>query len=326
MRFWKNGTPIFINIPSFRNMENKRGANSIKSWIKAFRLRTLPLALSSTITGSLIAVSKGNYKIQVIVLASITTLLLQVLSNLANDYGDAVKGVDNENRTGPARTVLSGEISAGEMKRAVIIAAIVSLISGMFLLYVSFGNHIKAALLFFAIGIGAIIAAIKYTVGKSAYGYHKAGDLFVFIFFGITGVAGIYYMNTLSISFDIFLPAISIGLFSVGVLNLNNMRDMDNDRISGKNTIASQLGWSKAKVYHYTLILTGWVSAFAFLFINYKSPYNFLFILTLPLFIKDLVAISKIKRKEALDPFLKKLAISTFLFSLLLGVGFVVSG
>jgi 1,4-dihydroxy-2-naphthoate octaprenyltransferase len=305
-------------------MDNNTQTSSLKSWIKAFRLRTLPLALSSTITGSFIAVANGNYKIPVITLALLTTLLLQILSNLANDYGDAVKGTDNENRKGPSRTVQSGEISKNRMKNAVIITALLSLISGLFLLYFSLGNRFETAIFFFAVGVGAIIAAVKYTVGKKAYGYRKLGDLFVFVFFGITGVVGTYYLNTLTVTFDIFLPAISIGLFSVGVLNLNNMRDMDNDVLSGKNTIASQLGWPNAKKYHYILIIAGWTTAFIFLAINYKSPYNLLFIITLPLFLKDLAGISKIKEKETLDPFLKKLAISTFLFSLLLGVGFII--
>ncbi len=304
-------------------MEEKTGRNSLKSWIKAVRLRTLPLALSSTVTGSLIAVSEGIYKTTVIGFALLTTLLLQILSNLANDYGDAVKGTDNENRTGPARTVQSGEITPKQMKNAVIATAILSLISGLFLLYFSLGNRLNTALLFFATGIAAIIAAVKYTVGKSAYGYRMLGDLFVFIFFGIAGVAGTYYLNTLSVSLEIFLPAIAIGLFSTGVLNLNNMRDMDNDKLSGKNTIAAHFGWPEAKYYHYVLIISGWVAAFVFVLVSYKSYYNLLFLITLPLFVKDLIAIAKTKRKEDLDPFLKKLALSTFLFSVLLGAGFV---
>ncbi len=297
---------------------------TLKIWVKELRLRTLPLALSSVITGSFLAAINGNYRWTVVVLALLTTLFLQILSNLANDYGDAVKGTDNQNRTGPIRSIQSGEISKKAMKNAVIITALFSLITGVLLLYFSLGNHIITALLFFVIGIAAIMAAIKYTVGVKAYGYHRLGDIFVFVFFGLAGVVGTYYLNTFSLSYDIFLPAISIGLFSVGVLNLNNMRDMDNDVRSGKNTIASHFGWPNAKIYHFIIIILGWLSSLFYVLINYHSWVNFLFILVLPFFINDLISIFKIKNKIYLDVYLKKLAISTFLFSILFGLGFII--
>ena len=303
--------------------ENGINGSPLRNWIEAFRLRTLPLAFSSTLMGGLMAIANNSYRWLVILLALLTTLFLQILSNLANDYGDSIKGTDNQNRVGPLRSVQSGNITQRAMKSAVILLAILSFSSGIVLLYFSLGNRLVIALLFFVAGIAAIIAAIKYTVGTKAYGYHRLGDIFVFLFFGLTGVLGTYYLNALTMPVDMLLPAISIGLFSVGVLNLNNMRDIDNDRASGKNTIASSLGYPRARRYHLLIIVTGWVAATAYLFFHYTRPVNLLFYFTLPLFIKDVFFLFKTKNKAHLDPFLKKLAISTFLFSLLFGLSFI---
>ena len=291
------------------------------SWIKAFRLRTLPLAMASIILGSFLAVYDGAYNWAVIILSMTTTLFLQILSNLANDYGDSQKGTDNKQRVGPERTVQSGEILPRQMKTAVIVFAVLSLISGILLLYISFGDDIGKALFFLLIGIGAIMAAIKYTIGKKAYGYSGFGDLFVFIFFGLVGVVGTYYLNTRFFRWDILLPAISVGFFSVGVLNLNTMRDISNDIISGKHTVASRFGIARAKLYHEFLIHGGGTAATIFVVLNYSSPWNLLYMLLMPVFLFDLIRINKINEKARFDPFLKRLAISILLFSILFGIG-----
>jgi len=291
------------------------------SWIKAFRLRTLPLAMASIIMGSFLAVYDGIYNWTVIILTILTTLFLQILSNLANDYGDSQKGTDNIQRVGPERTVQSGEIALGQMKTAVIVFVVLSLVSGISLLYFAFGDELWKALIFLLIGIGAILAAIKYTVGNKAYGYSGFGDLFVFIFFGIVGVVGTYYLNNHSFRWDILLPAISVGSFSVGVLNLNNMRDITNDINSGKRTVASRFGLTRAKLYHEFLIHGGGTASTIFIVLNYSSPWNLLYMVLMPIFLFDLIKIHKIKEKAMFDPFLKRLAISTLLFSILFGIG-----
>jgi 1,4-dihydroxy-2-naphthoate octaprenyltransferase len=294
---------------------------SLSSWIKAFRLRTLPLALSSIIMGSGLAVFKGSYSWMVILLATLTTILLQILSNLANDYGDFQKGTDNVHRLGPERAVQSGEISARQMKTAVIVFAALSLISGVWLLYASLKEQFTEALVFFVLGIAAIAAAIKYTVGKNAYGYSGLGDLFVFLFFGLTGVVGTYYLNTLSLTWDVILPAISIGLLSTGMLNLNNMRDIDNDIQSGKHTLASKLGLQKAKYYHAFLVVGAIAAALLFVWLHYFSLWNLLFlIVALPL-LSDLRLIWRTTEQQKLDPFLKRLALSTLAFAVLFIMG-----
>lgn len=307
---------------TFNSSQNTKPSNpSSASWIKAFRLRTLPLALSSILMGSFLAIHNGNYNWTIVILAAVTTLFLQILSNLANDYGDSMKGTDNVDRLGPKRTVQSGEISPRQMKYAILLFVVLSLISGLLLLYFSFQGDFLKALIFFVIGIGAIVAAIKYTVGKSAYGYSGLGDLFVFLFFGLAGVLGTYYLNTKALDLDIILPAISLGFLSMGVLNLNNMRDTENDIKSGKHTMASRLGYNHARRYHALLITGALFCALIFVILNYSSQWNFLFLLTIPLFVKDLFSVFRQNEQAKLDPFLKKLAIATLLFTLTFGIG-----
>ncbi len=291
------------------------------AWVEAFRLRTLPLALSAIFMGSLLAVADGRYDVWIISLAVLTTLFLQILSNLANDYGDVLKGTDNDDRIGPKRAVQSGQISLRQMKSAIILFAMLSFVSGLGLLYVSLGNHFLISLLFLALGLAAIAASIKYTTGRHAYGYRGLGDVFVFIFFGLVAVLGTYYLNSLQFHWHLLLPAAAMGFLSTGVLNLNNMRDMDNDRASGKHTIASRLGYGRARIYHALLVIFALVFATIYVLLDFHFVWNFLFFLTVPLFIRDLIQIYKTQDKALLDPFLKQLALSTLLFSLLFGVG-----
>lgn len=293
---------------------------SFNSWVKAYRLRTLPLALSVILTGSFLAVQNGVYNWWVIGFALLTTLFLQILSNLANDYGDSLKGTDNQNRIGPERTVQSGEIDRTSMKNSIIIFAFLSLLSGVVLLYFSFGDNITSALLFFILGLAAIWAAVKYTVGKNAYGYSGLGDLFVFIFFGLVGGVGSYYLNAHSLNVAVFLPAAAMGLFSAGVLNLNNMRDIDNDIFSGKHTMASRLGIVDAKKYHLFLIIFGWILLLVWLMLQKQHSERLILLVALPFFIVDLFKVLHTKEKAALDPYLKKLALKTLLVALLFGV------
>ena len=293
---------------------------SLNSWIKAYRLRTLPLALSVILTGSFLAIQSGVYSWWVIGLSLLTTLLLQVLSNLANDYGDSVKGTDNVGRIGPLRAVQSGEISRESMKKAIIIFASLALISGVALIYFSFGDDFVMALLFFGIGLLSILAAVKYTIGEKAYGYSGLGDLFVFIFFGLVGVVGSFYLNTHTFDFSILLPASAMGLFSAGVLNLNNMRDIDNDIKSGKHTLASRLGIVEAKKYHLILIFIGWILLLVWMMLQNEHIERMVVLVAMPFFVMDIFKVLHTKKQVDLDPYLKKLALKTLLVALLFGV------
>jgi 1,4-dihydroxy-2-naphthoate octaprenyltransferase len=295
-----------------------------KIWIGAFRLRTLPLAMSATILGSFLAFDKGIYKWSVFIFGMLTTLFLQILSNLANDYGDALKGTDNENRIGPLRVTQAGLVSRKQMKRMIALVTIMSLLSGSLLIYFGLGSNTSILyLIFFILGLTAIFAAIKYTIGKRPYGYSGFGDVMVFIFFGILGVSGTYYLHSQSFSWSILMPASAIGLFSVGVLNLNNLRDRDNDRDNGKITLVVRMGNSWAKRYHVTLLFAGFILSLIYTLTHFTSAYQFLYVLALPLLVSDIKKVLLNTVPVELNPELRKLALATLLFSLSFGLGLI---
>lgn len=297
-------------------------SEKFNAWISAFRFRTLPLALSSIMLGSFIAAYQQKFDWSVALLAVSTTLFLQILSNLANDYGDGIKGTDNLERIGPNRAIQSGAISIREMKNMIVVFILLSLISGVSLLVVAFPQGmLNSALFFLILGIVAIAAAIKYTVGKTAYGYHGMGDLFVFLFFGITGVVGTYYLHALSLAWEVFLAGAAVGFLSAGVLNLNNMRDRISDSKAGKNTLVVKIGGQAAKAYHAFLIIGAVLSTAAFILLFELGVWSWIFLATVPLLASNLMRVFKNKEPRSLDPLLKQLALTTLLFVLLLGVG-----
>lgn len=293
--------------------------SNTKTWLEAARLRTLPLSVSGILVGSFYAFSQGYVNWGIVSFALLTTLGLQVLSNFANDYGDGVKGTDNENRIGPQRAIQSGAITVKAMKKGIIITAVATLIAAVVLIYLSFGKENFAySLFFFLLGLAAIIAAIKYTVGNSAYGYRGLGDIFVFIFFGLVSVLGCYFLFTKQVDSLIILPAIAIGLLSVAVLNLNNMRDQVSDAMSGKNTLVVKMGSEKAKIYHYIIIITALVLMLLFAILYQFTAVQYLFLIAYIPFILHLKTVAKNKVPRELDPELKKVALGTFFLSLLL--------
>ena len=296
----------------------------VKIWLSAFRLRTLPLALSCIAMGGFLAASADAFRWDIFLLCILTTIFLQILSNLANDYGDSIHGADSLDRKGPSRAVQSGAISAHQMKVAVIVFVILCLASGISLLVVSFGWNWKAMLFFFALGLLSILAAVAYTVGKRPYGYAGLGDFSVLIFFGLVGVMGSYYLFTKELSWYQILPALSCGFFSIGVLIINNIRDIESDKKAGKFSIPVRVGRSNAILYHGFLIFAGLISAILFNIFTSHSPWQWLFLLSAPLFLKNILAVSS-KPSEQLDPYLKQMALSTLAFVLLFGAGLILS-
>ena len=298
-------------------------------WIKAARLRTLPLSLSGIILGSLIAKWKLNsvgesWDVWVFVLALVVTLLYQVLSNYANDYGDGVKGTDKK-RAGEAeaRAVASGKITAKQMRNAVILFSILSLAFTILLLYKAFfPGHIQAFYVFIGLGVACIFATIGYTVGKRPYGYMGLGDVFVFVFFGLVSVMGSYYLFTKTFDWQMILPATAVGLFSVAVLNLNNMRDIESDAESGKHTLALKMGFKKAMIYEIILLQLPLILILTYMMVyEIRSYYAYIFIiLFLPLMALRR-RIMETKEPKNLDPYLKQVAIMCFAMSLLTGIG-----
>lgn len=293
----------------------------VKAWVHAARPRTLPLAFTSTLLGSLLAWQDKPFKMPVMLLGLLTTLFLQVLSNLANDYGDSANGMDNEHRVGPNRAVQSGDIPLRSMLVGVVITSLLALISGVLLIGYGFDFHINTeSFIFLLLGLAALAAAIKYTVGKNPYGYIGFGDLFVFLFFGLTGVLGTYFLHTGNIYPALLLPASAVGLLSTAVLNLNNMRDREGDAVSGKRTLVVLIGITSARFYHLILILSAWVCLVVYRLLHYENPLQWLFLITLPLFILHLQKVHKVSTPAALDPELKKLAIATLITSVIFGV------
>lgn len=293
-----------------------------RSWISAARLRTLPLSISGILVGTAIAANQGFFEIEIFLLALATTLGLQVLSNFANDYGDFVKGTDNEDRVGPQRALQSGVISQTEMLYGIIGTAAITLFLAIALIYVSFaGENLVYAIFFFLLGIACIAAAIKYTVGKSAYGYKGLGDLFVFVFFGIVGVFGSYFLYSKNLDWLVLLPACSIGFLSMAVLNLNNMRDREADAKAGKHTLVVKMGIKNAKIYHFSIIILAFILTALFTFFRFEKWTEYLFLLAAIPLLLHLRKVSKTKNPVLLDPELKVVALSTFLFAILFGIG-----
>lgn len=295
-------------------------------WISAFRPRTLPLALASILTGGFLAAAAHHFNGPVVALAALTTILLQILSNLANDYGDSQNGADSVHREGPQRAVQSGVISPVQMKRGMLICGLLALFSGLLLLWVAFGQTLTPAALgliigFLALGLAAIWAAVNYTAGANPYGYAGFGDISVFVFFGLVGVCGTYFLQTQSLPLPVLLPAAALGCFATAVLNVNNIRDIKSDVLAGKITIPVRLGPAHARRYHWLLLLLGLGCATVFVALTYHSPWQWLFALAAPLFLFNAIQVWQRQESIQLDPLLKQMALSTLVFTLLFGVG-----
>lgn len=294
----------------------------MKHWISAFRLRTLPLALSSILMGGLLAEAHGVSNYLIIGLCALTTLLLQILSNLANDYGDSIHGADSVDRQGPKRAVQSGAISSSQMRLGMYITALLAFASGIWLLWEAFGS---TGLYYFAgfvlLGLFAIWASVSYTAGKNPYGYAGLGDIFVLLFFGPVGVLGTYFLQAKDLAPYLWLPALACGFLATGVLNVNNIRDIESDRIAGKKSIPVRIGAARAKKYHWALLISAIFSALAYVFLTFTGYWQLLFLAIVPLLVGHGIKVQKGKNAPEIDPLLKQLAITTLLFVIAFGMG-----
>ena len=308
----------------------------LKSWISAARLETIPLSISGIIIGSFYSFFLQKFDIVIFILALFTAISYQVLSNFANDYGDGILGTD-DNRIGPKRSIASGEISPSELKKAILINIFISVSLSYFLIKYSFGTNYYLLLIFLILSIFSVVAAIKYTMGKSPYGYKGFGDIFVFIFFGLVSVIGSSFLYTLKLDFILLPIAISLGLLCVGVLNLNNIRDIDNDTKMKKKTIPTRIGFKLSKYYHFFLIVLPlaltiiWSNQFSIFdytisesdnaMKHFEISYNhFLIIFALIPFIFHLIKVHFAKTPDEFRPLLKQLALSVFLYSILIAI------
>lgn len=290
----------------------------LKAWVSAARLRTLPLSISGILVGTALANYRGFADNTILILSLLTTIAFQITSNFANDYGDGVKGTDAEDRIGPKRALQSGSLTKEELKSGIILSIIISLALTILLIYQAFGvKNLLYPFLFLCLGGLSVWAAIRYTMGNSPYGYKGLGDVFVFMFFGLLGVLGSLFLYTKNINSIEILPAIAIGFLCVGVLNLNNLRDIESDRNHNKNTLVVKMGFENGKKYHFTLLLLSFIAMLFFhlmVFKNYAKLFYFIAYLPIGIHLRK-VYLTKLPVK--LDTELKKLALSTFLLSLL---------
>lgn len=293
-----------------------------EAWLHAVRLRTLPLALASILAGSFLAAWKEGFRWEILFLASLTTIFLQILSNLSNDYGDTVHGADSADRQGPVRAVQSGLISLSEMKQAMYLFGILSLGSGLLLLFFAVQNWILFAV-FLGLGLAAIWAAITYTSGKKPYGYAGLGDLSVFLFFGLLGVLGTFFLHTLSFEPLTVLIGIALGLFSTAVLNINNIRDIESDQKAGKKSIPVRIGRKAAVQYNWALLVGGYICLISFGMLS-GHLLSLLAALIWPLMMKIGYGVQHATSSAQTDPFLKKMAISTLLWVIIFGIGLMI--
>ena len=275
--------------------------------------------------GGFLAASERFFYPAPIVLAALTAVLLQILSNLANDYGDFKKGLDNPDRVGPKRVMQTGELTEKQMRKGIAATAFLCAGSGLLLLLsvaIAHGEGSKLPLLAI-LGVAAIAAALLYTLGKHPYGYFGLGDLFCFLFFGWVAVAGTYYLSVPEFGYVVLLPATAMGFLSVAVLNINNMRDYQNDKAKGKNTLVVKLGLKKAFAYHVFLIVGAFACLTVFLVLRQTPWYTYAFWLLFPLFLMDLLTIRKTFESGHLDPLLPKQVVHTFLLTLVFGLLFL---
>lgn len=290
-----------------------------QAWLHAVRLRTLPLALASIFAGSFLAAEGQVFRWEILVLASLTTIFLQVLSNLSNDYGDTIHGADHALREGPIRAVQSGLISLAEMKKAMYLLAGLALISGISLVILALQDWMLIAI-FLSLGLAAIWAAISYTSGSNPYGYAGWGDISVFVFFGLLGVMGTYFLHSLQLNSLALLLGIALGAFSATVLNVNNIRDIESDTLAGKKSIPVRIGRQAAIRYNWILILSG--NGALLVYVLLTQNYGGLLALgAVPLMIKVGLGVQKGKNSHEIDPFLKQMAIGTLVWVILFGVG-----
>ncbi len=291
-------------------------------WLNAARPRTLPLALACIIAGSGLAAAAGAFDWPVALLCAVTAILLQILSNLANDYGDSLHGADHVERRGPKRAVQSGLVTPAAMRRAIVITAALTVAAGLLLLWLAFGREaFSSTLLFIILGGAAIGAAITYTAGRLPYGYAGLGDLSVLIFFGWVGVLGSYYVQARDFAPALLLPATACGLLAVAVLNVNNIRDLESDRQAGKHSIPVRLGLRRARGYHWLLLALAVVAATAYVLLTYTSPWQFLYLLAVPLLVRNGLAVSRADDLPGLNPWLKQMSLAALAFAILFALG-----
>lgn len=302
-------------------------SNKLNVWIGVIRLRTLPLAFSSIFLGSFLAAFYGSFRWRIGILSALTAIFLQILSNMANDLGDGLKGTDNEYRVGPKRAIQNKLLSKREITVGIGLFVVLSLVSGIWLISLGIREKRSVYIIFFILlGIAAIASAIKYTIGSKPYGYAGLGDLFVFFWFGIVGVMGTFFLHTNFMKIDVLLPSTSLGLLCVSVLNINNLRDRVSDKKAGKKTFVVRIGEFHAKIYQAILVSLAIATSLIFVILHYTAIIQLLFLLTIPFLLLSVKDVIRITEPKLFDPYLKRFAFGAFIFAIVFGLGLILGG
>ncbi len=295
---------------------------TIKTWFDTIRPKTLPLAVAIILTGSALAQWHGTLSWSVTLLCLLTATLLQIVSNFANDYGDYQKGSDTAERIGPLRGIQQGQMTATQLRNGLIAVCIASFVSGASLIAIAYETT-QDLIAFAILGILAILAAITYTVGKKPYGYLGLGDISVFLFFGLLAVCGTYYLQAHSLDWSIFLPAAACGFLSTAVLNINNLRDIEQDRKAGKNTLIVRIGPENGRIYH-CLLLASAVLCYAVFAIVHKPLLLIIIAVIALLLAKHARFVYQQKDPMALRPMLGKMSMLALLSTVLFSLGLLI--
>ncbi|QIQ20819.1 1,4-dihydroxy-2-naphthoate polyprenyltransferase [Zophobihabitans entericus] len=301
-----------------------RKLDQLSIWLTSFRLKTLPLAISAILVGSALAYWQQQFHFGIMFFSLLTATLLQILSNLANDYGDALSGADKHGRIGPERGIQLGLITLQQLKLALKINTVLVIISGLILLWLSYHSWLSF-FGFILLGLLAIIAAITYTVGSKPYGYQGLGDLSVLVFFGLVSIMGSYYLQTESLKLFLVFPAIGCGLLSVAVLNINNLRDIDSDRLNHKRTLVVMIGERAGRHYHVILLILSLILLSYFSWCYLASVWSWLFLLVTPLYLQHLYRVLTYQTPKQVPPLLYQMIRIALLTDLLYCIGIILS-
>lgn len=293
----------------------------LKRWSIATRIGTIALAIVSTILGGALAAHMSKFYWPTAIMAVLTASLLQLICNLANDYGDFVLGADPINQTKPPSAIQTGLVTLAQVRKGLLGLGAATIGSGVLLLYVA-NPPTEDIIVFLFLGACALVASVAYTLGDVPYGYRGWGDAAVFVFFGFLGVGGTFYLHTQQLHSVWVLPAVSYGSLVVGILNINNLRDRDTDAQVGKNTLPVRVGSRIARHYHAGLLILSTVSIQVFLHYYVSTLWPYACLCVLPWLLKNGIVVYHTNQEvERLNGQLSQLVLVTCIFGVLLSLG-----
>jgi 1,4-dihydroxy-2-naphthoate octaprenyltransferase len=294
------------------------GNTSLRIWLMAARVRTLPASIAPVLVGTSLAVQRGVFRPGAFAAALLGSILIQVGTNLANDYSDARRGADAEDRVGPVRVTAGGLVPPRQVLIATYVTFGLAVLCGLYLVFV-------AGIELLIVGIASIAAGVLYTGGPKPYGYEGLGEVFVFLFFGVVAVAGSAFAQLESWPWEAFVLAVPIGLLAAAILVVNNVRDMDSDRRAGKRTLAVRLGRDRSRLIYALMIYGAYLVAPLPWLGGALSPWLLLPWLTAPLAVRLVRTVRRHADGPTLNEALAQTGMLQLVFGLLLSAGVLAS-